>query len=174
MKILLIGEYSNFHNSLKQSLLKKGHDVTLIADGDGFKQYNVDILIKSIIFENKILKVLTKIIDKLTGISLNELEIYLRAKREIRKLESFDVVQLINERPFKTSPNMKKLLEKIFRKNKNIYLLACGVDHTTVKYALEKFKYSILTPYFNNKKLKIKYKQILKYLNSDYSDLSFY
>ena len=174
MKILLIGEYSNLHNSLKQSLLKKGHDVILIADGDGFKEYDVDILIKSIIFENKILKVLTKIIDKLTGISLNELEIYLRAKREIRKLESFDVVQLINERPFKTSPTYeKKLLEKIFRKNKNIYLLACGVDHTTVKYAFEKkFKYSILTPYFNNKKLKIKYKQILKYLNSDYKDLS--
>ena len=87
MKILLIGEYSNLHNSLKQSLLKKGHDVTLIADGDGFKQFDADILIKSIIFENKILKVLTKIIDKLTGISLNELEIYLRAKEKLENLK---------------------------------------------------------------------------------------
>ena len=47
MKILLIGEYSNLHNSLKQGLEKKGHEVLLIGSGDGFKNYNVDILIKS-------------------------------------------------------------------------------------------------------------------------------
>ena len=127
-------------------------------------------------FENKILKVLTKIIDKLTGISLNELEIYLRAKREIRKLESFDVVQLINERPFKTSPTYeKKLLEKIFRKNKNIYLLACGVDNVSLTYANEKkFRYSILNPYFENSSQKKEYKQTLKYLSPRYLRLSKY
>ena len=43
MKILLIGEYSNLHNSLKQGLIKLGHEVVLIGSGDGFKKYNVDI-----------------------------------------------------------------------------------------------------------------------------------
>ena len=45
MKILLIGEYSNLHNSLKKGLLNLGHEVILLGSGDGFKKYQVDILI---------------------------------------------------------------------------------------------------------------------------------
>ena len=63
MKILLIGEYSNLHNSLKQGLLKNGHEVVLLGNGDGFKNLDVDILIKSSIFENNFLKIIAKIID---------------------------------------------------------------------------------------------------------------
>ena len=51
MKILLIGEYSNLHNSLKQGLVKNGHNVVLLGNGDGFKNYDADILIKSSFFE---------------------------------------------------------------------------------------------------------------------------
>ena len=47
MKILLLGEYSNLHNSLKQALLNMGHEVLLVGNGDGFKKYETDILIKS-------------------------------------------------------------------------------------------------------------------------------
>ena len=47
MKILLIGEYSNLHNSLKQGLVKNGHNVVLLGNGDGFKNYDADILVKS-------------------------------------------------------------------------------------------------------------------------------
>ena len=39
MKILLLGEYSNLHNSLKQALLNMGHEVLLVGNGDGFKKY---------------------------------------------------------------------------------------------------------------------------------------
>ena len=56
MKILLIGEYSNLHNSLKQGLEKNGHKVVLLGNGDGFKNYEVDILVKSTLFEKKFLK----------------------------------------------------------------------------------------------------------------------
>ena len=37
MKILLVGEYSRLHNSLKEGLEKLGHDVTLVGKQDGFK-----------------------------------------------------------------------------------------------------------------------------------------
>ena len=57
MKILLIGEYSNLHNSLKQGLQKNGFEVTLLSTGDGFKNFDSDIPIKSSLFENKFLKV---------------------------------------------------------------------------------------------------------------------
>jgi len=53
MKILLIGEYSNLHNSLKKGLLNLGHEVILLGSGDGFKKYDVDILVKSTIFLQK-------------------------------------------------------------------------------------------------------------------------
>ena len=176
MKILLIGEYSNLHNSLKQGLVKNGHNVVLLGNGDGFKNYDTDILIKSSFFEKKILKIIAKILDKLTGISLNEIEFFVRSLFKIKALKDFDVVQLINERAFKTSPWMEKiLLKKLVKNNKKIFLLACGVDNVSLIYANEKkFKYSILTPYFENSSQKKEYKQTLKYLSPSYSRLSKY
>ena len=76
MKILLIGEYSNLHNSLKQGLQKNGFEVTLLSTGDGFKNFDSDIPIKSSVFENKFLKLIAKLIDRLIGVSLNEIEIF--------------------------------------------------------------------------------------------------
>ena len=176
MKILLIGEYSNLHNSLKKGLLNLGHEVILLGSGDGFKKYDVDILIKSTIFENKFLKIIAKIIDKVFKFSLNELEIYFKSKKIIKNLADFDIVQLINERPFNTSANLEiSLLKHVFKNNKKVFLLACGVDHKSISYANDKkFKYSILTPYFENNSLKKEYRHILKYLDSDHSKLSNY
>ena len=176
MKILLIGEYSNLHNSLKQGLVKNGHNVVLLGNGDGFKNYDADILIKSSFFEKKLLKIIAKIVDRFTGISLNEIELFIRSLFKIKTLKEFDVVQLINERAFKTSPRMEKiLLKQLVQNNKKIFLLACGVDNNSLKYAIEKkFRYSILTPYFENSSQKKEYKQTLKYLSPGYSRLSKY
>ena len=176
MKILLIGEYSNLHNSLKQGLIKLGHEVVLIGGGDGFKKYNVDILIKSTIFENKFLKIIAKVFDRITGISLNEIEIYFKARKIIQSLKNFDVVQLINERSFNTSAYLEaNLLKDIFKNNKKVFLLACGVDFKSISYAKnKKFRYSILTPYLENNASKKQYRHILKYLNSDHKKLSEY
>ena len=176
MKILLIGEYSNLHNSLKKGLLNLGHEVTLIGSGDGFKKYSVDILITSTIFENKFLKFFAKIIDRIFKFSLNELEIYFKTREKIKDLRNFDVVQIINERSFNTTANLEiKLLGQIFKNNKKVFLMACGVDHKSVLYANEKkFKYSILTPLLKNSSLKKEYRHILKYLNPDHLKLSNY
>ena len=38
MKILLLGEYSSLHRYLKEGLCAHGHEVHLIADGDGWKK----------------------------------------------------------------------------------------------------------------------------------------
>ena len=113
MKILLIGEYSNLHNSLKQGLQKNGFEVTLLSTGDGFKNFDSDIPIKSSLFENKFLKLIAKLIDRLIGVSLNEIEIFIKAIFKINKLKGFDIVQLINERAFGTSPKLEKTLLKL-------------------------------------------------------------
>ena len=147
-----------------------------MASGDGFKNFDADILIKSSLFENRFLKIIAKIIDRLFGVSLNEVEIFIKSIFKIRKLKDFDIVQLINERAFNTSPSMEKiLLGQIFKNNNKIFLLACGVDTVSIKYAYDKkFRYSILNPYFEKKNLKKEFKHNLKYLNSNHLELSKY
>ncbi|MDC1108966.1 glycosyltransferase [Flavobacteriaceae bacterium] len=176
MKILLIGEYSGLHNSLKDGLQLNGHSVTLLGTGDGFKNYPVDIEVKSTIFEIPFLKFIAKIIDKLLKFSLNDFELGFKAYLKIKTLKDFDIVQLINENSFKTTPWLETiLLKKILKNNKNLFLLSCGVDYLSVKYALEnKFKYSILTPYLNDKLLLKKYRHILKYNSSEFKKLHRY
>ena len=55
MKILLLGEYSRLHNSLKEGLVALGHEVTIVGCGDKFKKLPVDYSIYAqICNENKI------------------------------------------------------------------------------------------------------------------------
>ena len=173
MKILLIGEYSRLHNSLKEGLQKNGHKVTLLGSGDGFKNYPVDIKIDSIFFNLKLFKLFAKLIDRLFKISLNELEMYYKANKIISNLKGYDVVQLINENAFRTLPSIEVLLIKtLMKNNEKLFLLSCGVDQKSVEHSLNsKFKYSILTPYFENPSLKKSFKHILKYNTREYIKL---
>ncbi|MBC8301494.1 MAG: glycosyltransferase [Pelagibacterales bacterium] len=173
MKILLIGEYSRLHNSLKEGLQKNGHKVTLLGSGDGFKNYPVDIKIDSIFFNLKLFKLFAKLIDRLFKISLNELEMYYKANKIISDLKGYDVVQLINENAFRTLPSLEILLIKtLMKNNEKLFLLSCGVDQKSVEHSLNsKFKYSILTPYFENPSLKKSFKHILKYNTREYVKL---
>ena len=61
MKILLIGEYSRLHNSLKEGLLKLGHEVAINGFNDGFKDFPIDLR-----FEKKFEKGFLKKIKVLT------------------------------------------------------------------------------------------------------------
>ena len=173
MKILLIGEYSRLHNSLKEGLQKNGHKVTLLGSGDGFKNYPVDIKIDSIFFNLKLFKLFAKLIDRLFKISLNQVEIYYKANKVISDIKGYDVVQLINENAFRTLPSLEILLiKRLINNNKKLFLLSCGVDQKSVEYSLnKKFKYSILTPYFEDPSLKKSFKHILKYSAREYIKL---
>ena len=174
MKILLLGEYSNLHNSLKQALLNMGHEVLLVGNGDGFKKYETDILIKSHLADYFLFKLIARLFIRIFKINMFEIEIYIRAKKIVNKLRGFDVVQLINENSFKTSPLFEiKLLKQIFQNNNNIFLLSCGVDSVSVKHAMsKKLKYSILTPLFEDASLEKKYEPILKYEKENYLALA--
>jgi hypothetical protein len=173
MKILLVGEYSRLHNSLKEGLLQLGHEVVLLGTGDGFKNFPSDISIELSIFNKSIFKLIAKFFDKCFNIQLIELEYYHSLKKIIPTLAGFDVVQLINEQPFKTSPkNEIKLISKLIEQNKSLFLLSCGTDYSSVKYAIEKkIEYSILTPYLEDSTLKKHYRFILKYISPSYKEL---
>ena len=173
MKILLVGEYSRLHNSLKEGLHVLGHEVTLIGTGDGYKNYPVDIDINTKLFSTSFLKPLAKFFDKFFGINFTEIEAGYRFKKQLPKLINYDVVQLINEHSIGASPKTEiKLLKKLIDQNNPLFLLSCGTDYTSIKYASEKhFKYSILTPLHEDTNLKKRYQFILKYLQPQYKVL---
>ncbi|WP_452218901.1 glycosyltransferase [Lacinutrix undariae] len=172
MRILLIGEYSRLHNSLKEGLIALGHEVVIVGNGDGFKKYPVDIVLDHS-FHHKILKKLNTGFYKLTSINLASVEIYLKARLKSKQFKGFDVVQLINESSIKSSPKLEiRFLKQILKHNKKLFLLSCGIDHQCVKYMMEdKFEYSIMSPYLKDKSLFDLYKFQLQYLNKDFTKL---
>jgi len=173
MRILLVGEYSKLHNSLKEGLLALGHDVTLVSSGDGFKQYDSDYLLRSKIKNNTFLKLINKGFIRLFNTNLIQTEYANQFKNLLPKLKEFDVVQLINEDAINVSPKASiKLFTTLFNQNKNSFLLCCGEDYTTVNYFLNHTEdYSSLTPYHNDKKLKGLYNYSLKYVTKAYKKL---
>jgi glycosyltransferase involved in cell wall biosynthesis len=166
VRILLIGEFSRLHNSLKEGLVALGHEVVLVANGDGFKNYPADLSTKAFFCESKLMKLPRNAIHKFTNFDIATLEFGIRFYFHLKKLKNFDVVQLINEAPIQTIPWLERyLLKKIFHHNKNVFLLCCGVDYSVAKHLIEKKeRYSIMNPYFENKNSHKEYAFILDFL----------
>lgn len=150
MKILLVGEFSRLHNSLKEGLLALGHEVILVNNGDGFKNYPADISIRAIFFKSKLGNIPRQIWARIFKYDLALLEHGVRFWWISKKLKNFDVVQLINERPIQTTSKLELfLLKRIFEQNKKIFLMSCGIDYMTVSHMLQqKDRYSVMNPYF--------------------------
>ena len=170
MKILLIGEFSRLHNSLKEGLVALGHDVTIIGNGDGFKNYPVDLSTKAKWCETKLGKLPRFLVYKLFRYDIARIEFGIRFYFYLPKLKNFDVVQLINEAPIQTLPFLERfLLRKVFRQNNNSFLLCCGVDYTVAKYMMEKRgRYTIMNPYFENPASRQEYQYILEFLSESH------
>ncbi|MGJ5642325.1 glycosyltransferase [Formosa sp. S-31] len=175
MKILLIGEYSRLHNSLKEGLEHLGHNVTIIGCGDYFKNYPVDIKL-NLKYQSGFSQFIKRVIYKILKIDLTSLSIKHQVNQLKPKLTGYDVVQLINENAFSTIPNVEKtLLQFIFKNNKNVFLMSCGTDYTSVNFAINNgFRYSILTPYFEGKESKKAFWYALKFTSKPYEDLHNY
>jgi len=173
MKILLLGEYSRLHNSLKEGLSSLGHEVLLVSTGDSFKSFPSDIDVSSQIRNNYWLNKWWIFVYLLTRYNHFKKDIYKNIMNVLPDLKDFDVVQLINEDPFGIYPNDELFfLEKIFKQNKRVFLSACGEDHHVINFYKNKnLRYTILTPYFTMKGLDKEYLFSFKYLNPLYKKL---
>ncbi|MFT4780678.1 MAG: glycosyltransferase involved in cell wall biosynthesis [Pseudohongiellaceae bacterium] len=172
MRILLVGEYSRLHNSLKEGLIKLGHEVVIVGNGDGFKQYPVDIFIDHS-FHSSFLKKIKIAFHKLTSINLSSLEVSIKALLKFKHMKGFDVVQLINEAALgMQAKHEKRFIKRLLKHNKKLFLLSCGIDHQCMKFMMDgKFRYSIMSPYLQDKSLYNLYKFQLQYLNPNFTDL---
>lgn len=116
MKILFIGEYSNVHATLAKGLRKLGHEVTVVSDGDSWKNYPRDIDV-------------SRKDGKLAGIHL-----YLKILTLLPKLTGYDIVQLINPMFFEVkAERLFPIYHYLKKHNRHVVLGAFGMDYYWVK-----------------------------------------
>lgn len=174
MTILLLGEYSKLHNSLKSGLEYLGHEVTLVGTGDNFKNFPVDkSFAPKLTQNNPFFRFCKRVVYRLFKLNLEETEKGLRFYFLLPKLKGFDHLQLINSNALQTHPRWNLwLLKRLFKQNKKKALLVCGEDTPVTDYLLKKeLKYSVLTPYFEDPSLKRSFNYVLKYSRKPYRKL---
>lgn len=112
MKILLMGEYSNVHATLAEGLRKLGHHVTVLSNGDFWKNYprDIDLVRKP---------------GKLGGI-MYMMKLY----TIVHKLRGYDIVQLINPMFLELKAECIFPIYQYLRKhNKKVILGGFGMDY---------------------------------------------
>lgn len=112
MKILLLGEYSNVHWTLAQGLRTLGHEVTVLSNGDFWKDYPRDIS-------------LVRHTSKLGGV------VYMaRLASILPRLRGYDIVQLINPMFLELkAERISPVYRWIRRHNKKVILCGFGMDY---------------------------------------------
>ncbi|HEX8270130.1 MAG TPA: glycosyltransferase [Flavobacterium sp.] len=173
MRILLVGEYSRLHNSLKEGLSELGHKVVIVGNGDGFKDFPVDYSIEARWSKSAPINFLRQIIARLFNFDLGRIEQGLRFWKFLPLFRGFDVVQLINESPIQTNKTFELfLLRKLFKQNKNIFLLSCGCDYLSVEYLFSgKLYKSIIQPLQQHPELRKEYGYVLEYRTQNHRKL---
>ncbi len=166
MKILLIGEYSRLHNSLKEGLITLGYDVAIVATGDHFKNYEVDYSIRSHFFNDYwLIRKAKNLMYRITRLDLGKLETAIRFYFLLPQLKRYSHIQLINSNALETYPVLSLwLYKKLLHKNTQLSLLVCGDETPVNDYLLKnKLRYSVFTPYLENESLKSEFKHSLSY-----------
>lgn len=112
LKILLLGEYSNVHATLSDGLRQLGHKVTVMSNGDFWKDYPRDID-------------LSRTEGKWGGIALMT-----RIARQLPHMVGYDVVQIINPMFVELKAERILPLYRILRRyNRRMVLGAMGMDY---------------------------------------------
>ena len=175
MKILLIGEYSRLHNSLKEGLQKLGHNVTILGFKDGFKDFPVDFPLEKK-WDSGFRKKIKIALLILTGFDISSYLTYRQFWKNKKKFKGFDVVQLINENSFFCDyTHEKKILEYLFKHNQKVFLLSAGDDYMYVNYNFEHPQNpSIVQPYLAGKLADAAFSNVLKFRTKAFEKLHNY
>jgi len=172
VKILLTGEYSRLHNSLKEGLeaLDSGIRAHVLAAGDDFKAYPADWPVRAQILRGPRWRWLRQGLYRTAGFDPARLERAWRLKKILPALRNYDVVQLINPYPFETPlPLEKRFIRRLLSRNGRAFLLASGDDPVVNRYYLEHPEpYNIFTPMRQNPTLEPYFRYSLKYLKPSF------
>jgi len=117
MRILLLGEYSNVHHTLCQALRRAGHDVLLISDGDGWKDYPRDIDLRR----------------KQEG-PIGSLRYLAKLATLLHKMRGYDVVEIVNPIFLDVKPRWNRwVFDYLRRHNRQVWVGCFGDDYYVIK-----------------------------------------
>jgi len=175
MNILLIGEYSRLHNSLKEGLQALGHTVVHLGFQDGFKHYPVELALEKK-WDQGWRKKCKVALFKLSGFDISSHLTYRQFVKLQSQCQDFDVVQLINENSFYCQPKTEqKILSYLFAHNKKVFLLSCGDDFINVHYCFANPSYkSAAQPYLAGKISDKAFTGVLKFRQQSFKKLHDY
>lgn len=112
MKVLLLGAYSGFYKNLKEGLRQLGVQVTHAASGDGFKRIPVDLSF-DLVKDQRVNRYLSRVVPITV----------------IKKLQDYDVVQLVNPFAFHSFYSLDRwFYNRLIKQNKKVFVSAAGDD----------------------------------------------
>lgn len=121
MKILLVNDYSGLHATLAEGLRQLGHQVVVISDGNGWRNYPRDI------------SIIRRSPSHLDGIHY-----IVKLLPLLPKLTGYDIVQLINPIFFDLKPERLWPIYRFLRRhNKKMVLGAFGEDAVWARTCVE-------------------------------------
>ncbi len=173
MRILLVGEYSNFHNSLKYGLEFLGHDVVLLGDGDGFKNYPVDIDLSDHYYNNhRVFRKLEGFVRRLTGWNIADRLRWSRFRESEKYLKDHDIVQFINSNAMGCNPTTEKyMIDFLLQNNHSFFLVAAGDDCEYADFIINKHEgYNILEAIKTGQQTTADFYYTYKYLKPAYRE----
>lgn len=170
MRILFIGEYSRLHNSLKEALTRLGHDVKIVGNGDGFKDYPVDFNTDAAWSKSFLLNPLRQIIYKIFKYDFAKIEYGIRFYFLLPQLKGYDIVQLVSETPIQTNLGFEyALLKRLRAGNRKMFTLSSGTDVVFMDAVVnKKFRYSLFDAYLKNPAVIEEYRHVLPHLGPGY------
>lgn len=127
MKILMIGDFSNFHGCLCAELRRRGHEVTLVSDGGRYMDTACDMLLA-----------------RRPG-AAGTLRYTLDVMRAMRKWKGYDVVQVMSPLFLSLRPaKVRRIFDRLRRYNRLVCLTFASLDANMVRLLAEgdTFRYS--------------------------------
>lgn len=121
LKILLLGDASNFHNALRTGLTRLGHDVTVASAGSYWMDTERDINLR-------------RYNNKLSGAWL-----WFRLRtRLLKEMSGFDIVSISNPIFLNLRPEKNRFaLDFLRRNNTSLFLTALGTDSAYIDAATD-------------------------------------
>ena len=133
MRILLIGEYSNVHHTLGEALRRLGHEVWLVSDGDGWKDYPRDADI-------------SRTAEGWRG----SISLIWKVVRLLPRMRGWDVVQIINPAVLYLTPKWNRWFFRYLKRNNKRISLGCYGDDYAVMQGMKNDRYFDYTDLWAN------------------------
>lgn len=131
MRILLFGEYSNVHHTLCEALRRAGHEVLLISDGDGWKNYPRDIDLR-----------------RHRPGPLGSLGYLWQLLKLLSRLRGYDVVQIINPIFLDVKPRWNRWLFRYLKSHNRKVSVGCFGDDYYVISRMQDDRYLSYTDFY--------------------------